>query len=112
MKDIEEFLSKLRDKFVIVEGQKDKKALLEFGINNVVTLTKKPIFELAEEISKITDEVVILTDLDKEGKRLYSKLKDNFCRLGIKVDDRVRTFLFKETKLTHIQGLVNYINKF
>jgi 5S rRNA maturation endonuclease (ribonuclease M5) len=102
-----EELEKLRlsNKLIIVEGKKDKEALKKFGIKNVITL-KEPLYKICEEI---TDEkVIILTDLDKEGKRLYSKLKENLERNGIKIDDGFRLFLFKETKLRQIEGLYTY----
>ena len=96
------------EKIIIVEGKKDKKALEKLDITNVVTL-KMPIFQQCEEIAKEHKEVIILTDLDKEGKRLYSMIKKNLERNGVKIDDRFRNFLFKETKLTQIEGLLTYI---
>ena len=99
---------KLPGKPIIVEGKKDKAALKKLGIANIFTI-KEPLFKLCEELSKKHDSVIILTDLDKEGKRLYSKLKENLERNGVKVDDSFRKFLFKETKLTQIEGLLTYI---
>ena len=108
MEELIEELTKLRlsNKLVIVEGKKDKEALRKYGIVNVITINK-PLFKLCEEINET--EVVILTDLDKEGKRLYSKLKENLERIGKKVDDSFRLFLFKETKLRQIEGIDTYI---
>ena len=99
---------KLSNKPIIVEGKKDKVALLKLGITNTFTI-KEPLFKLCENLAKKYHTVIILTDLDKEGKRLYSKLKKNLERNGIKVDDDFRRYLFKETKLTQIEGLVTYI---
>ncbi|MEK6949961.1 MAG: hypothetical protein AABX34_07085, partial [Nanoarchaeota archaeon] len=39
------------DTLIIVEGKKDKKALQNFGIKNIIELNKKPIFEIIENIS-------------------------------------------------------------
>ena len=99
---------KLSGKPIIVEGKKDKEALKKLGITKTFTI-KEPLFKLCETISKKYNEVIILTDLDKEGKRLYSKLKENLERNGVKIDNSFRHFLFKETKLTQIEGLVTYI---
>ncbi len=99
---------KLSENPIIVEGKKDKEALKKLNIHNVFTI-KEPLFKLCETISKKYNEVIILTDLDKEGKRLYSKLKENLERNGVKVDDHFRRFLFKETKLTQIEGIITYI---
>lgn len=99
---------RLSGKPIIVEGKKDKEALNKVDIKNIFTI-KEPLFKLCENISKKYNEVIILTDLDKEGKRLYSKLKENLERNGVKVDDNFRKFLFKETKLTQIEGLITYL---
>jgi len=110
MKSIDEFVSKLKksNKLIVVEGKKDKKALETFGINDIYEL-KGPIFKNIEDISNQNKEVVILTDLDPEGKKLFSRLNSKLQEKGIKVDNSFRMFLFKETKLRQIEGLTNYI---
>ena len=94
---------------IIVEGKKDRIALEKFGINNIVELSKKPLFQIVEEIADSNDECIILTDLDKEGKQLYSKLNSNLQKHGVKVNNRFREFLFKNTKLRQIEGINSYI---
>jgi 5S rRNA maturation endonuclease (ribonuclease M5) len=100
---------KLSNILVIVEGKKDKAALNSLGIENVVWLNK-PLYKIAEQIAEKCKKCMILTDLDKEGKQLYARLKKNLTRLGVQIDDGFRNFLFSETKLTHIQGLATYIS--
>ena len=95
-------------KLVIVEGKKDKIALEKLGISNIITLSKKPIFEIIEDASKNNKEILILTDLDKEGKKLFGKLNSGFLNNGVKVDKKFREFLFKNTKLRQIEGISNY----
>ncbi len=102
--DLTKELAVLKDKLVIVEGKKDKEALKSFGITNVVTL-KKSLFEVVEEVSSKAKECVILTDLDKKGKYLYSRLRQDLQKHGVKVDNSFRNFLFRETKLRQIEGL-------
>jgi len=111
--EFEEKLNKLKqaDNIIIVEGIKDKKALQELGIKNIVTLNKKPLFHIIEEVSKKNKKITILTDFDKKGKQLYGKLNSGLQRQGVKVDKRFREFLQKNTKLSHIEGLVSYLNK-
>ncbi|MBI2101979.1 hypothetical protein HYT53_05205 [Candidatus Woesearchaeota archaeon] len=82
----------------------------KLGISNIVELNKKPIFQIVEEISNSNEECIILTDLDKEGKQLYSKLNSNLQRHGIKVNNRFREFLFRNTKLRQIEGINSYID--
>ena len=99
---------KSSDKLIIVEGNKDKNSLEELGIKNIITINK-PIFELVEEISVNNKEVIILTDLDKHGKKLYHVIKHNLQRRGIKIDNKFREFLYNNTKLSNIEGLITYI---
>ena len=51
---------------------------------------------------------MILTDLDKEGKKLFGKLNKELQRRGVKVDNALRLLLFK-TGITEIEGLDTYI---
>lgn len=108
---LQEQINKLKQikKQVIVEGKKDQKALREFGINSI-SLTK-PLYEIVELVSKKHKECIILTDLDKQGKKVYSKLRHNLQKNGVKIDNKFRNFLFKHTKLTNIEALPKYLKK-
>jgi len=110
--ELVERIEKLKksDCIVIVEGKKDKSALEKFGIKNIVTLSKKPLFSVIEETVDRDKEVIILTDLDKEGKHLYGRLNSELQRFGVKVNNSFRRFLFKETKLRHIEGIITYLD--
>ena len=108
-KEIEKL--KQADNIIIVEGIKDKKALTQLGLKNIITLSKKPIFSIIEELSKKNKVIAILTDFDKKGKQLYGKLNSGLQRLGVKIDNRFREFLQKNTRVSHIEGLVSYLNK-
>ena len=108
---IEEILTlieKEKDSLVIVEGKKDKVALEELGLSNIIILNK-PLYEIVEKIN--AKRVLVLTDLDKEGKQLYAKLKKDLNKLGVVVDDRLRNLLFK-TDLRQIEGLTRHLKKF
>lgn len=96
---------------VIVEGKEDKAALKRLGITKIIQLNKKPLYKVVEEVVKAGEEVVILTDLDKEGKKLYSRLNHELGQFGVKIDNRFRNFLFKHTSLRQIEGLDSYINR-
>ena len=116
-KDMEEFYTHIRkiknsNTLVVVEGKKDKIALQKLGIHNIMELSKKPLYQIAEEISNSNDECVVLTDLDKKGKEIYGKLNSNLQRNGVKVNNKFREFLFKHTKLRQIEGLNSYIENF
>ncbi|MBI2656350.1 toprim domain-containing protein [Candidatus Woesearchaeota archaeon] len=94
---------------IIVEGKKDKIALQKLGLSNIMELNKKPLFHIVEEIANSNDECVILTDLDREGKQLYSVLNSNLQKNGVKVNNKFREFLFRHTKLRQIEGMTTYL---
>ncbi|HZX11978.1 MAG TPA: toprim domain-containing protein [Candidatus Nanoarchaeia archaeon] len=91
-----------REKLVLVEGKKDKQALESLGFTNIVSLQNRPLFEVVETIQE--KEVVLLTDLDKEGRRLFSILKKGLERQGTKVHSQLRFELLK-AGLVHIETL-------
>lgn len=108
--EFSEHINKIKqsNQLIIVEGKKDKKALENFGIKNVIELNKKPLFEIIENISNNNEKCIILTDLDKQGKELYGKLNSGLQQRGVKIDNNFRNFLFKNTKLRQIEGLETY----
>lgn len=108
---MKEWLENLRTskKLIIVEGKKDKAALEKLGITNVVAILRKPLYSFIESID--AEEVIILTDLDKEGRKLYHTLKQGLQAQGVKVDNYFREYLFKSSKITQIEGLYHYLKK-
>lgn len=108
--ELNEWIQKLKksDKLIIVEGKKDKAALNKLGIINVLPLTK-PIYAVVEEAADLSKDIIILTDLDPEGKKLYSKLNSKLQDHGCRIDKFFREWLFKNTKLRQIEGLTTHI---
>lgn len=90
---------------IIVEGKKDRAALEKMGLSNIKELSKKPLFHVVEEVSSSNEECVILTDLDRKGKELYGKLGSDLQKRGIKINNKLRDFLFRRTKLRQIEGI-------
>ncbi|VVB80933.1 Toprim domain protein [uncultured archaeon] len=107
--EIRELLDEIKQKnlLVIVEGKKDVQALQSLGITNVLSL-KKPLFAVVEEVAGRAEEVVLLTDLDEEGKKLYHELSINLQKHGVKINNHLREFLFK-TQLRQVEGLATYL---
>ena len=101
------------DAAIIVEGKKDRAALEKLGIpgSRIVALNQKPLFVVAEAVASDYMAVAILTDLDSEGKKLYGKLSALLQQLGVKVDNKMRNFLFKSTRLRQIEGIQSLIQQ-
>jgi|SRR3989344_8268251 len=91
---------------IIVEGKNDKKALNRLGIENVYPIDK-PIYALVESIIEKKKEVIILTDFDKTGRKLYFRIKHDLQKQGVKINDKYRKFLSR-CKITHVEGLFTY----
>ncbi|MEM3126758.1 MAG: toprim domain-containing protein [Candidatus Woesearchaeota archaeon] len=109
--DFDEEIEKINEnKIILVEGNKDKIALKKFGIKNKIIILNKPLFKIVENIAENTKQVILLTDLDSEGKKLYSKIKKDLQKFGVKIDDKFREFLFK-TNLRQIEGMKKYYDK-
>lgn len=106
---VRELLDEIRQKnvLVVVEGLKDVRALNTLEITNILSL-KKPLYAVVEEIAAVAKEVVLLTDLDEEGKKLYQVLSRDLQKHGVKVDNRLREALFK-TPLRHVEGLAGFL---
>jgi 5S rRNA maturation endonuclease (ribonuclease M5) len=106
-----EWLEKLKDseRLIIVEGVKDKKALINIGLQpERIVILDDAVFAVAEKVAERTKQAIILTDLDKEGKKLYANLKTNLTRIGVQVDNKFREFLFSNSDLSHIEGIDTY----
>ena len=99
---IEEVIRK--NKCVIVEGEKDCARLKKLGVTKVISLSRMQLCSFGEKIAESHDEVILLMDNDKEGKKLYSKLKKILADLGVKTNPKYQKML-AELKISHIEGL-------
>ncbi|HZX44525.1 MAG TPA: toprim domain-containing protein [Candidatus Nanoarchaeia archaeon] len=116
MEEIElllDWIERLREgeRIIVVEGKEDKAALHRLGIDGVIQLNRRPLFKIVEELVAKERPVIILTDLDKKGKQLYSKLNHDLNQFGVRIDNRFRHFLFRHTQLRQIEGLDSYLER-
>ncbi|MBI5002642.1 toprim domain-containing protein [Candidatus Woesearchaeota archaeon] len=116
--EIEEIIEKIKEEIeedrliILVEGKKDKAALMHLDIKEkVFILNGKDIWNRLEEIANKNQKkhILILTDFDKEGKKLYGKIIKDCERLGMKIDKKYREFFQKRTKVSQIEGLDTYV---
>lgn len=80
---------------VIVEGERDVKALRALGLTGaIVTLHRGvSVFHLCEGLAADGGPVVILTDWDVRGGQLARHLRDGLAANGVKYDDDLRARL-------------------
>lgn len=108
--ELEDFITACRfaqapDTLFVVEGKNDVRALEAIDIEPVWELDTE-LYLFVEKVAERFDKVVLLTDLDSEGKRLYKLLKSHCARFGLKVLDAPREALFT-TKISQVEGLSN-----
>ena len=94
---------------VVVESEKEKKRIAALGVKNIFVL-KDPYYALAEKIAKKWKTAILLFDVDKRGQEYYEKMQREFERLGIKIDNRFRQFIY-HSKLKTVEGILTYIEK-
>lgn len=105
--DFESLLRSMQERpvAVIVEGKRDLSAVGSLGFRSLFVLNKRPLFEVAEQVAARHKEAIILTDLDSEGRKLYGMLNTALQRLGVRIDNRLRQFIFRNTRIRQVEGL-------
>ena len=111
--ELKELVEKIKDseKYILVEGKNDKIALQRLGLLKIIMIYKKPIYQVVENIVKKTKQVIILTDMDKEGKMLYGKISTQVQQFGVQVDNKYREALYKKTRLRQVEGFTRYVQR-
>lgn len=108
-------VEKAKKHFVLVEGKNDRQALEKIGFENIFVLneTGKGLNEKLDEIAEKAGKkkICILTDFDKEGKKLYLKLKKELSTRSVKLNNTFRDKLLRKTDISHIEGIVKILKK-
>ena len=98
---------------IVVEGERDVRALRTLGIEGpIVTLHRGvPVLRLCEDLAAAGRPVVILTDWDLKGGRLAKSLREGLAANGVKFDDAVRARLSVLTRgsVTAVEDLETFV---
>ena len=105
---------------VVVEGKRDAEALRSLGIDAefyFISGSVSSVNQLAESLSKLGKEVIVLTDFDKKGRELASRLIRELqsCGVKVKINTEVRKNLmraFNGIKIGEIEDLASLFEKF
>lgn len=116
---IEELLSELLERsqkgaVIIVEGKRDILSMKRLGIEGKYELaTRHPLFNFSERIARMGCEVIILTDWDRRGDMLATKLSEYFESFGIKPELQIRNKLklITQKEIKDIESLYTYVSK-
>ncbi len=100
---------------VIVEGKKDVAALRKLGIEGriIKIKTSKTVFRIIEGLREEYDEVIILTDWDRTGTRLYHRVKRACKANTLAFNRKIRKRLIKYTKkdIKDVESLPPFLNR-
>lgn len=116
---IEELLSELseysgRGAIIIVEGKRDILSLKRLGIEgNFELATRHSLFNFSEEIARLGSEVIILTDWDRRGDMLATKLSGYFQSFGLKPELEIRNKLrlISQKEIKDVESLYTYVSR-
>ena len=76
---------------IIVEGQRDRRALRKLGITGPIELgTKKSLLLFCEELARTYRNAIILTDWDRTGNRLAELMEQYLLAVSVKVNTDIR----------------------
>jgi len=107
-RNFKDWINKLREDskktFVIVEGKRDKEVLKKFGVKNILELSGKRFADIPDFLEGKAEEVILLTDLDPQGEKIYRKIKELLLTQGFSVREDFREFL-REKGIIHIEDL-------
>lgn len=102
---LQEFLESI-DEPVIVEGRKDCEALKALGVDNVVQLNWGGSLLDTIEALQGHSSIILLTDLDQNGKILRKKLLGLMNLYGIRENKKPRE-IFAKMRFSHVEALKN-----
>ncbi len=118
LQKIEQILCEIKDlsnegAVIVVEGKKDRDALNELGISDQISLVSyQPLLDFAEDISRKTNQAIILTDWDSQGKKLAKKISGYLQASNTKPNNLIRNKIKKlvRNEIKDVESLSGYIH--
>jgi 5S rRNA maturation endonuclease (ribonuclease M5) len=104
LEELTSILDELRDRpedaVILVEGQKDRGALIALGIGGEVWHIQGggSIFSIAEDLARQMKKAIILTDWDRKGGQLCHLVRESLKANGVSYDDTLRKRLVHISK--------------
>lgn len=118
LQKIEQIICEIKDlsnegAVIIVEGKKDRDALNELGISDQISLASYPsLLNFAEDISRKTNQAIILTDWDPQGKKMAKKISEYLQASNTKPNNLIRNKIKKlvRKEIKDVEGLSDYVH--
>ncbi|HIH22388.1 TPA: toprim domain-containing protein [Candidatus Micrarchaeota archaeon] len=89
-KRLAQFMKKLCESLVLVEGDRDKRALAMLGCENLFTVSGKTRSACEKAAATGAGHAIILTDIDDRGNELALEVREELGRYGVKCDIELR----------------------
>jgi 5S rRNA maturation endonuclease (ribonuclease M5) len=89
--------------FVIVEGKNDVITLSKLGVKHIYPIKGKRFYDIVEDL-EYSKLCILLLDLDKQGEKIFQKLKALLQKEGIPVEISFREYL-KKFDIKEIENL-------
>ena len=117
LEDLQRVLQELKDENaavpVIVEGEKDFRALRTLGLEGeIITVNKgTSLFNFCEQVSRNHKQVIVLTDWDSRGGTLCRRIQEGLTANGARpnLEYRLRIALLCRKDVKDVEGLPNYL---
>lgn len=96
LEKLEELILQLKNQsnegnVIIVEGQRDRRALRKLGITGPIELgTKKSLLLFCEDLARKYRNAIILTDWDRTGNKLADLMEQYFMAASVNVNTDIR----------------------
>ncbi|MEW6748669.1 MAG: toprim domain-containing protein [Candidatus Micrarchaeota archaeon] len=93
LKKLDKLLGRLRGRWILVEGVRDKRALSRLGMTDILTISGNLIQSCDILSAREADKAFVLTDLDRRGDELAKKARDELEGRSIRADIHTRVDL-------------------
>ncbi|RLF67493.1 MAG: hypothetical protein DRN26_02270 [Thermoplasmata archaeon] len=97
---------------ILVEGKNDLIALRKLGFNGPIkTIKGRKLSDLIDEVYLEYKRVLVLSDWDNEGERLYKEIRYLLESYGVRVEDKYRRIIKSITKreIKDVEGLLSFV---
>lgn len=100
----EKAIAKLRGQWILVEGQRDRKALAELGMENILTVSGN-LGKSCDFLERSgAQKAYVLTDLDRRGHELAKRAREELEARSIGADLEVRAQIARSLRIKNIEN--------
>jgi 5S rRNA maturation endonuclease (ribonuclease M5) len=99
---------------IVVEGRRDICALRNLGITTeIIPCSNQPVAEFCESIAERKKTVIILTDWDRKGGILASRLGEQFKNLEVPFEtaQREKLLFYSKREIKDVESLYTHVAK-